>query len=74
MNTSQLTVELPISISNDDAQLMLALKLFETGKASLGQAAKLSGYSKQAFIEILGKHKIPVVNYSPEELREELGL
>jgi len=29
----------------DEAQLLLAVKLFETGKLSIGQAAKLAGYS-----------------------------
>lgn len=53
---------------------MLAIKLFEVGKISLGKAAKMAGFSKRAFIEILGRYKIPVFAYSPEELREEFGL
>lgn len=74
MTSTQLSLELPHSISAADARLMLAVKLFETGKATLGQAAKLSGYSKQAFIDLLASQNIPVINYSPDDLRSELGL
>ena len=52
---NQLTVELPPNISIKEARLLLVVKLFETGKLSLGQAAKLAGYSKRTFIELLGK-------------------
>jgi predicted HTH domain antitoxin len=73
-NTVELTLELPTSLSKDEVQTFLAVKLYETGRVSLGQAAKLAVFSKRAFIEILGKYKVPVINYSPDELREELGL
>lgn len=73
-NTVELTLDLPSNLSKEEVQTFLAIKLYETGQISLGQGAKLAGYSKRAFIEILGRHKIPVFNYSPEELREELGL
>jgi predicted HTH domain antitoxin len=73
-NTVELTLDLPPNLSKDEVQTFLAVKLYETERVSLGQAAKLAGFSKRAFIEILGKYKVPVINYSPDELREELGL
>lgn len=73
-NTVELTLDLPSNLSKDEVQTFLAVKLYETERVSLGQAAKLAGYSKRAFIEILGRHQVPVFNYSPDELREELGL
>jgi predicted HTH domain antitoxin len=73
-NTVELTLNLPPNITKDETQTLLAIKLFETDRVSLGQAAKIAGYSKRAFIEILGKHNVPVINYSPDDLREELGL
>lgn len=73
-NTVELTLDLPSNMTKDEAQTLLAVKLFETKRVSLGQAARIAGYSKRAFIEILGKQKVPVINYSPDELREELGL
>ena len=48
--------------------------MYEVGKISLGQAAKMAGFSKRAFLEILDSYKIPVFNYSADDLREELGL
>jgi len=72
MATTELRIELPPNLSEDEAKLMLAVKLFEVGKVSLGQAAKIAELSKRAFIEILGRFGVPVFNYSPEELREEV--
>jgi len=73
-NTVELTLDLPSSLSKVEVQTLLAIKLYETERISLGQAARVAGYSKRAFIEVLGKYKVPVINYSPDELREELGL
>ena len=73
-NTVELTLDLPSNMTKDEAQTLLAVKLFETERVSLGQAARIAGYSKRAFIEILGKHNVSVINYSPDDLREELGL
>lgn len=72
MATTELRIELPPSLSEDEARLLFAVKLFEVGKVSLGQAAKIAELSKRAFMEILGRYGIPVFNYSPEELREEV--
>ena len=69
--TTELRLDLPPTLSEEEARLLFAVKLFEVGKVSLGQAAKLAGFSKRAFMEVLGQQQVPVFNYSPEELREE---
>lgn len=69
-----LTVELPLDIPVEEARFLLTIKLFEVGKLSLGQAAKLAGYSKATFIEILGKLGVPVIDYPAEELQQEINL
>ena len=71
---SELRLELPSEVPVEEARLLLMVKLFETGRLSLGQAAKSAGYSKRAFIEILGKLDVPVFDYSAEELRREAAL
>jgi hypothetical protein len=38
-------VELPTEIDAEEARLLLAIKLYEMGRLSLGQAAQLAGYS-----------------------------
>ena len=74
MSTGELRVTLPFSLSEDEAKLLLASKLYEVGKVSLGQAAKLADFSKRAFMEVLGRYHIPILDYSPDELREEIDL
>ena len=74
MNTVELKVSLPQNLSEDEAKLLLAVKLYEVGKVSLRQAAKIAGFSKRAFMEVLGRYRIPVFDYSPEELRQETSL
>ena len=69
MSTSELRVTLPFSLSEDEAKLLLAVKLYEVGKVSLGQAAKLAGFSKRAFMEVLGQYHVPISDCSPDELR-----
>jgi predicted HTH domain antitoxin len=74
MNTTEVKISIPSSLSEDEVKTILAVKLYEIEKISLGQAAKIAGFSKRAFMEILGKYQVPIFNYSPEELREELEL
>jgi predicted HTH domain antitoxin len=69
---SQVTLTLPDGITEADARLYLAMKLFELGRLSCGKAAEVAGYSKRTFIEILGKHGISIFNYPPEELASDL--
>ncbi len=69
-----LEVQLPSDIPVEEARLLLMVKLFETGRLSLGQAAKLAGYSKPTFIELLGQLGVPVIDYPPEELEQEINL
>jgi predicted HTH domain antitoxin len=70
---SQATIGIPSSISEDEAKLYLAMKLFEVGRLSCGQAAELAGYSKRTFIELLGRHGVAVVDHAVHELQDDLG-
>ncbi len=70
--TTELTVALPENVSREEAQLALAVRLFQQGKVSLGQAAAIAVLSKRAFIEVLGREGVPVVNYPADELSGEM--
>ncbi len=72
MSLTELKVDLPGSLTENEAKLFLAVKLYEVGKISLGKAAKLAEFSKRAFIDVLGRYQIPVINYSADELRQEI--
>jgi len=52
-------------------RIELALRLYEKGIASLGQARRIAGLSKWDFLELLAKEGIPL-HYDEEELREDL--
>jgi len=55
-------------------RLMAAMKMFELGKLSSGKAAELAGISRAEFFEMCGRYRVPILNYPPEELQEELEL
>ncbi len=74
MSTGELRVTLPFSLSEDEARLLLAVKLYEVSKISLGQAAKLAEFSRRAFMDVLGQYHVPVFDYAPEELQDEIEL
>jgi predicted HTH domain antitoxin len=51
----------------------LATQLFKSGSMSLGKAAKLARLSIAEFTEHVSRLGIPVVNYDPSELDQELA-
>lgn len=71
--TVELKVALPPNLTADEGRLFMALKGFELGRLSVGQAAKLAGFSKRAFMDVLARHRIPVMNHAPEELEREVN-
>jgi len=54
-------------ITEEELRFNLALGLFINDKATLGQAARLAGMSTPAFLDELGKRRIPV-HYGLEDL------
>ncbi len=71
---AELRIELPPEVDAAEAKLLLAAKLFERGRLTLGQAAGMAGHSRRAFIEILGRLGVAVFDYSPDELDSEATL
>jgi predicted HTH domain antitoxin len=55
-----------------EARLLLALKLYETGKLSSGLAAKLAGVPRVTFFFLLGQHGLSPFGEEPEELERDL--
>lgn len=50
----------------------LALNLFSSGQLTLSQAAKLASMPLEKFISLLGEAGIDAVDYSPDDLDNEL--
>ena len=64
-------------LAPDDAQrefrLLLAAKLFELGRVTLGQAAELAGLPIWDFSEALGRIGVSVINLRPDQLAHDLA-
>jgi predicted HTH domain antitoxin len=67
-----MTISLPEAITEHESKLLLAMKLYEVGRVSCGQAAELAGFSKQTFMELLGQHDVPVFDHPTDELTDDL--
>lgn len=69
-----LALDIPdnIELEKFEASMILASKLYEQGKISLGQGAEFAGLSKRTFIELLGKYNVSIFNYGPEEIENDV--
>ena len=67
-----MTVQIPDSLDEREAKMLLAAKLYEKGSLSLGQAADLVGYSKRTFMELLGNYGVSVFDYTEAELEKDI--
>ena len=67
---------LKLGISQDEIQRRisewLVFSLFSEGKISSGKAGKLLGITRLEFIQLLKTRGIAFINYSEEEVKEEL--
>jgi predicted HTH domain antitoxin len=58
---------------SDEAKFLLAAKLYELGKISSGQAARLAGKSRVDFLMSLTRLGVPVSNLRPEDAQTEIN-
>jgi predicted HTH domain antitoxin len=58
-------------LSPREAALHLAIGLFVSEEATLGQASEIAGLTQAIFLKELGKRRIPA-HYGMEELAEDL--
>jgi predicted HTH domain antitoxin len=56
-----------------EARLLLAIKLYETGKLSTGLAAQLAGVPRNVFYVLLSENELSPFGETPEELEEDLA-
>ncbi|MBA5628913.1 UPF0175 family protein [Moheibacter lacus] len=72
MRTIQINIPENIDLKDYDFSMIIAAKLYEDAKLSAGQAAKMVGLSKRAFIEMLGKYGISVFSKSTSDLHSDI--
>ncbi|MFN4253611.1 MAG: UPF0175 family protein [Saprospiraceae bacterium] len=69
-----LEIKLPDTLDLDEKEtlLLLATRLYEKGKLSLGQAAEMAGLTKWAFAELLGFYGVSIFNYPASDLTRDV--
>ncbi len=69
-----LTINIPdnIEVDEKEAKLIIAAKLYENGKLTLGQTASLVNLTKRAFIELLGDYNVSLFGNSPKDISSDL--
>lgn len=72
MRTIQINIPENVDLKDYDFSMIIAAKLYEDAKLSAGQAAKIVGLSKRAFIEMLGKYGISVFSKSTTDLHSDI--
>jgi predicted HTH domain antitoxin len=83
MRSSILTIDVPEEVLwalnqdadqfADEARLLLAVKLYESGRLSTGLAARLAGVPRSVFIFLLGRYGLSAVGVDPEEIEEDFA-
>jgi len=70
-----LTVNIPdnLDIDNRELVMLLASKLYEQGKLSLGQAAELAGLTKRTFAELLNRYNVSIFNFPSSDLSSDVA-
>ncbi|HVK97694.1 MAG TPA: UPF0175 family protein [Flavisolibacter sp.] len=69
-----LTINIPDTLDLDDKEvaMLIATKLYEQGKLSLGQAAELVGLTKRTFAELLGKYNVSIFNHPASDISRDV--
>jgi predicted HTH domain antitoxin len=68
-----MTINIPDYLEMDDKDLtmLVATRLYEQGKLSLGQAAEFAGLTKRTFAEILGYFNVSIFNYPASDISRD---
>ncbi len=70
-----LTLEIPdsVDVDNRDLAMLVSTRLYQQGKLSLGQAAKVAGLSKRTFAELLGRYEVSIFNFPASDLSKDVA-
>jgi predicted HTH domain antitoxin len=70
-----LTINVPDTLDADDREVLMivATRLYEQGRLSLGQAAEVAGLSKRTFAELLGSYNVSIFNFPASDLSKDVA-
>ncbi len=68
-----LTLNIPdtLEVDNKELAMLVASRLYEQGKLSLGQAAEVAGLTKRTFAELLGNYNVSIFNFPAADLSRD---
>ena len=64
--------DLDLSKLGAELRQLWAVDQVRRHRLGVGKAAEVAGLPRAAFMELLGEHGVPVIDYPIEELRDEL--
>jgi len=69
-----LTIEIPetVDIDKRNISMIVASRLYEQGRLSLGQASDVAGLTKRTFIELLADYGVSIFNFPVSDLSKEM--
>ena len=73
MKTVTLNIPDTVDINNEEIAMLIASKLYEQGRLSIGQAAEVAGLSKRTFAELLGKYNVSIFNFPASDLSKDVA-
>lgn len=68
-----ITIDLPPTIDEARARLLLAVALLQEDELTVGRAADVAGLSYRAFADALVERGIPLTTYTEEMLGEDIA-
>ena len=72
MKTVTLTIPDNVELDDNEVAMLVATRLYEQGRLSLGQAAELVGLTKRTFAELLGRYNVSIFNYPASDLARDV--
>ena len=70
-----LTINIPdtLDVNERELAMLVATRLYEQGKLSLGQAAEIAGLTKRTFAELLGSYNVSIFNFPASDLSKDVA-
>ncbi len=73
MKTLTLNIPDNLDVNSKDLAMLVATRLYEQGKLSLGQAAEVAGLTKRTFAELLGSYNVSIFNFPASDLSSDVA-
>jgi predicted HTH domain antitoxin len=73
MKTLTLNIPDTLDVDNNDLAMIVASRLYEQGRLSLGEAAAIAGLTKRTFAELLGRYGVSIFNFPAADLSKDIA-